>query len=49
MKKMSTLRLDPGLLADKRSQMLYQQLETLLNELERKTYPIRPKKLLISR
>lgn len=36
MKKMSTLRLDPGLLADKRSQMLYQQLETLLNELEKK-------------
>ncbi|MDQ1095973.1 MULTISPECIES: hypothetical protein [Chryseobacterium] len=31
-----TLRLDPGLLTDKRSEMLYQQLQALLNELEKK-------------
>ncbi|WP_295199405.1 hypothetical protein [uncultured Chryseobacterium sp.] len=36
MKKIMTLRLDPGLLTDKRSEMLYQQLQALLNELEKK-------------
>ena len=36
MKKMSTLRLNPELVADKRSELLYQQLKALLDELEKK-------------